>query len=187
MWSYDLQSRLIRLAAAAAMAGLTAGCAMQPLYAERTISGGPGIMEAMRSVDVLPIEAANGTPEARLAVEVRDQLLFGLQGGAGEAQTRTHRLRIRLASANSSVIVDPVTGRTDVGNYRLTGTYELYESRNEKPVITGTVSARVSFDVPGQQQRFARARGQRDAETRAAKVIAEDIKARLASYFVAGT
>jgi hypothetical protein len=30
-------------------------------------------------------------------------------------------------------------------------------------------------------------RGLRDAETRAAKVIAENIKSRLASYFVAGT
>lgn len=186
MWSHDMARRLIRLAAVFALAGVTAGC-FQPLYAERTLGGGPGIAEAMRRVDIMPIDAANGTPEARLAVEVRDQLLFGLQGGTGEAPRTTHKLRIRLSSANSSVIVDPVTGRTDVGNYRLNGTYDLFEGSAEKPVISGTVSARVSFDVPGQQQRFARARGQRDAETRAAKVIAEDIKARLASYFVAGT
>jgi LPS-assembly lipoprotein len=186
MWSHDMQSRVIRLAAGLSLALLAAGCSFQPLYAERTASGGPGVAEAMRSVDILPIEAANGSPESRLAVEVRDQLLFGLQGGA-EQKPATHRLRIRLASANAAVIVDPVTGRTDVGNYRLTAAYELYELRGTKPVVTGTAVSRVSFDVPGQEQRFARARGQRDAETRAAKVIAEDIKARLASYFVAGT
>jgi LPS-assembly lipoprotein len=37
------------------------------------------------------------------------------------------------------------------------------------------------------QQRFAHQRAQRDAEDRAAKVIAEQIRSRLASYFVAGT
>jgi LPS-assembly lipoprotein len=54
-------------------------------------------------------------------------------------------------------------------------------------VITGNTFARVSYDIPGQAQRFARARGLRDAENRAAKLIADNIKARLASYFVAGT
>ena len=46
---------------------------------------------------------------------------------------------------------------------------------------------RVTYNVPGQQQRFAKDRGLRDAETRAAKEIAEQIRSRLASYFVAGT
>jgi len=45
----------------------------------------------------------------------------------------------------------------------------------------------VSYDIPGQQQRFARSRGLRDAEDRAAKVIADNISQRLASFFVAGT
>ena len=53
--------------------------------------------------------------------------------------------------------------------------------------MTGQTFARVSYDIPGQQQRFARARGLRDAENRAAKVIADNIRSRLASYFVAGT
>ena len=52
--------------------------------------------------------------------------------------------------------------------------------------MTGQTFARVSYDNPGQQQRFANARGQRDAENRAAKVIADNIKSRLASYFIAG-
>ena len=52
-------------------------------------------------------------------------------------------------------------------------------------MVTGATFARVSYDIPGQQQRFASARGQRDAEDRAAKVIAENITARLASYFIA--
>ena len=54
-------------------------------------------------------------------------------------------------------------------------------------MVTGQTFARVSYDNPGQQQRFASARGLRDAENRAAKVIAENIRSRLASYFIAGT
>ena len=54
-------------------------------------------------------------------------------------------------------------------------------------MVTGQTFARVSYDIPGQEQRFARLRGLRDAETRAAKVIAENIRTRLASYFAAGT
>ena len=54
-------------------------------------------------------------------------------------------------------------------------------------VVTGRTFAREISDIPGQQQRFARARGLRDAEDRASKVIAEHIRSRLASYFVTGT
>jgi LPS-assembly lipoprotein len=54
-------------------------------------------------------------------------------------------------------------------------------------VVTGTTFARVSYDIPGQEQRYARVRGLRDAELRAAKVVADNIRSRLASYFIAGT
>jgi S1-C subfamily serine protease len=63
----------------------------------------------------------------------------------------------------------------------------LIEIATAKVVVTGQTFARVSYDIPGQAQRFARLRGLRDAETRAAKVIAENVRSRLASYFIAGT
>ena len=66
-------------------------------------------------------------------------------------------------------------------------TYSLTEIGTGKVVVTGTTFARVSYDIPGQEQRFARVRGLRDAELRAAKVISDNIRSRLASYFIAGT
>jgi LPS-assembly lipoprotein len=57
----------------------------------------------------------------------------------------------------------------------------------DKSVVLSTAFARVSYDTPGSEQRFARIRGLRDAENRAARVIAEHIRNRLASYFIAGT
>jgi hypothetical protein len=56
------------------------------------------------------------------------------------------------------------------------------EIRNALPYV-----ARVSYDIPGQEQRFARVRGLRGAELRAAKVIADNMRSRLAYYFIAGT
>ena len=99
----------------------------------------------------------------------------------------THQLRIRLSSTRLSVIVDVTTARPDVENYGLNATYELVDLNTGKVVVKDTTFSRVSVDMPGQQQRFARQRGLRDAENRAAQVIADSIRNRLASYFTAGT
>ena len=85
------------------------------------------------------------------------------------------------------MILDINTARPDVINYGINATYELFDVASGKVLITGQTFSRVSYNVPGQQQRFAGARGLRDAENRAAKVIADNIRSRLASYFVAGT
>ena len=95
--------------------------------------------------------------------------------------------RSRNFSTRSSVIVDINTSRPDIENFGLTATYTLTEVATGRIVVTGQTFSRVSYDIPGQQQRFARLRGLRDAESRAAKVIADNIRNRLASYFIAGT
>jgi LPS-assembly lipoprotein len=173
------------LACIVCLGGLTAGC-FQPLYGEHSLTNSPAIAPALAGVDVNQIAAPNGSSEARVAVEVRNQLLFNLTGGAAAAPP-THRLAIKMSSTRLSVIVDINSGRPDVEDYGLNVNYTLMEIKSGKPAITGTTFARVSYDIPGQAQRFARARGLRDAENRAAKLIADNIKARLASYFVAGT
>jgi len=51
--------------------------------------------------------------------------------------------------------------------------------------LTEQALARVSIDAT--QQRFANVRAVRDAENRAAKVAAEQIRSRLASFFLTRT
>ena len=176
--------RFIRLGLVCLAAGLVTGC-FQPLYGERSLTGGPGMRDKLSAVDVMPIDAPYGRPEARIGVEIRNALLFDMTGGAAAANP-THRLKINLTTSRQSVIVDIRTARPDVENYGIDAIYTLTEIATGKVVIAGQTFARVSFDIPGQQQRFARARGLRDAENRAAKVIADQIKSRLASYFIAG-
>jgi len=182
--SAGMTGKATRILAVLAMAGMTAGC-FQPLYGEKTVDGGPGITDKMSSVEVLPVGAPNGTRLARVGVEVRNNLLFGLTGGGSAAPT-DYKLNIKLSSSQSQVIVDVNTARPDIQNYGIDATYTLVD-RTGKQLISGQTFSRVSYDIPGQQQRFAGDRGLRDAENRAAKAIADYIRSRLASYFVAGT
>src|SRR4029078_2894567 len=182
MWSLEGG---VRLAAALACAALVGGCLM-PLYVERSMTNEPMLREQLSAVNVEQIPAPKGTDEARLAVEGRHALLFSFTGGEAQAPP-THRLKIAISSTRSSVIVDINTSRPDIENYGLNATYTMTEIATGKIVVTGQTFARVSYDIPGQQQRFARIRGLRDAESRAAKVIAENVRSRLASYFIAGT
>jgi LPS-assembly lipoprotein len=166
-------------------AGLLAGC-FQPLYGDHSIGGGPSIKAALGTVDVAQIPASNGTPEARIAVDIRNSLLFNLNGGT-DPKLPAYRLNIVMSSTRLTVIVDLTSARPELENYGINATYSLVDLKTGRTVFSDVTFARVSYDIPGQEQRFARARGLRDAENRAGQVIAEAIKNRLASYFVAGT
>lgn len=178
-------SGFVRIGLIIALAASVGGC-FQPMYGQQTVTGGPAVQNSMAGVAVQNIVAANGTPEARIAVEVRNGLLFAITGGHNPP-VPTHELRVRLGSTRLSVIVDVTTARPDVENFGLNAYYELIDLRTNKVVVRDQTFSRVSYDIPGQTQRFARQRGLRDAENRAAQVIADNIRNRLASYFVAGT
>jgi len=189
MWWPDQRSvgnRIARSAATLAVAACAGGC-FQPLYADRSVDGGgPSLRGALGAVDVKQIDAPKGTDEARLAVEIRNALLFDLTGG-GPAPRPAYSLTIRMSSTVADIIVDTTTTRPAIEDYGINASYVLTEIASSKQVVSGQTFARVSYDIPGQEQRFARLRGLRDAESRAAKVIADNIRARLASYFAAGT
>lgn len=183
-WSDTL--RIARLIAALALAGLTAGC-FQPLYAERPMPvGSTGLNGQLSAVEVAPINTPSGSRIARVSVGVRNELIYDLTGGSGGISP-THRLDVKLTAGQNQVIIDINTARPDVANYGIDATYTLTELATGKAVVSGQAFSRVSYSIPGQEQRFAGDRGLRDAENRAAKVIADNIRSRLASYFVAGS
>jgi LPS-assembly lipoprotein len=190
MWWFEMRkgnlgARLIRLAVPFLAAGLLTGC-FQPLYGEHSFGNGPSIRAQMRTVDVAQIAASNGTPEARLAVNVRESLMFGMS--ADNKPVNPHyRLVVHMTSTRLTVVVDLTSARPEVENYGLNAVFQLIDLQTNKVVLTDQTFSRVSYDIPGEEQRFAQARGLRDAENRAAEEIAQSIKTRLASYFVAGT
>jgi LPS-assembly lipoprotein len=177
-------SRLVRLACAFALAALTAGC-FQPLYGVQTVEGTPVIRDKLQTVQVSDINPQRGTAVARVGLEVRNALLFNLYGSGGGASP-DYVLDVHLLPNRTSVIVDVTTSRPDMENYGIDASYTLKDLNTGKTVLSGSTFSRVSYDIPGHAQRFARMRGLRDAEDRAAKVIADNISSRLASYFVTG-
>ncbi len=174
-----------RLIAVAALAALTAGC-FQPMYAERTFDGSPGLREKLMGVEVPPVDKPNASREARVGVEVRNALAFKLYGTA-TGMPPTHRLVLRFTSSRSSLMIDPTTALPTSENYGIDASFNLIEIASNKSVMTGTTFSRVSYDMPGSYQRYARARAFRDAEDRAAQEIADNIQTRLASFFSSGT
>jgi LPS-assembly lipoprotein len=175
---------VVRLLAVVALAALTAGC-FQPMYAEHA-DGTPGLREKLLTVEVPPVDKPNASREARVGVAIRNALAFKLYGTATGAPP-LYRLVLKFTSNRSSLIVDVNTGLPSTENYGVDAQYNLVEIATDKSVMSGTAFSRLSYDIPGSYQRFARARAIRDAEDRAAQEIAERIQTRLASYFFSGT
>jgi LPS-assembly lipoprotein len=173
-----------RLLAVVVLAALTAGC-FQPMYAEHT-DGTPGLREKLLAVELPPIDKPNASREARLGVEIRNALAFKLYGTA-TGTTPTHRLVIRFTTSRTSLIIDPLTALPSNEDVGIDAQFNLIEIATNKSVMSGTTFSRVSYDIPGSYQRFARARAYRDAEDRASQEIAERIQTRLASFFYSGS
>jgi LPS-assembly lipoprotein len=175
----------VRLAAVIAAAGMTAGC-WQPLYGEH---GGPGsetVRDKLAAIDIPPIAAPNGSPTQRIAISLRNALQYDLNG-AGGANAPTHRLVVGVSTTQITVTIDPNSGRPSAQIDSIFVGFALVEIVSNKTVMSASTYAHVDYDVPGIEQRFAKLRAQRDAEDHAVQVVAESIRNRLASYFVAGT
>jgi LPS-assembly lipoprotein len=176
--------RLARLALTLATAGLVAGC-FQPLYGERSPDGGSALRERLRTVAIQEIAAPANSDEARLAVQIKNDLIFNFNGG-GAPLPPTHKLVLVMSGARTVVSIDRASALPNVENYVLNVSYSLIDIASNRPVLTGRAAANVSYDTLG-QQRYARIAGMHDAELRAAKTISDNVTTRLASYFVAGT
>jgi len=176
--------RIGRAGIALALAALCAGC-FQPLYGEGTTSPGrPALRDALKSIDVKQIDAVPNTAEARLAVQLRNELLFNFTGG-GSSASPTHELIVKISGSNLAVTIDRDSKLPSNELYTLRSTYTLTEIASKKVVVTGRAVSSVSYDDVN-QQRFARLIGMQDAERKATHVISENITSRLASYFVGG-
>lgn len=176
-----------RLAVVLAAAGLTAGC-WQPLYGTPHAPGAEGVQDkfAATAVEVPVTGGVKGTPTERIAVGMRNALEFDLHNGAN-AFAPTYQLKVTVATLQFTAVLDPLTGRPNTQIDNVTAYYQLIELATGKVVVSDNCFAHVDYDVPGSEQRFAKQRGQRDAEDRAIQVVAQTIRNRIASYFVAGT
>jgi LPS-assembly lipoprotein len=187
MWwrKHSAAGHLARLAIVFAAAGLTAGC-FEPLYANRPTAGVDSVQDKLAAVELAPATTKPGSPDARIAVGMHNALQYNLTGGAG-ANAPTHRLVVSVGAVGVSFLIDITTGRPTAQIGGVTANYQLIEIATNKVVLKDTAYSHVDYDIAGTQQRFTQQRAEMDAEDRAVKIVAEAIRNRLASYFVAGT
>jgi LPS-assembly lipoprotein len=186
-WGNEIRfpRQFFSLAVVLMFGALTAGC-FQPLYGNQTLSAGGSVRDKLADVEIVSIPAANGRPEARLAVELRNKLMYDFNGGVAPVAPAL-RLQVTLSTGITTVVVDVASGRPDTQVEAINATLTLTDIATKKVVLRTTTFARASFDIPGSAQRFAQQRAWRNAEDRATALIADNIRNRLASYFVAGT
>ena len=165
---------------------LTAAC-FQPVYGTQKLAAGDSVRDKLAAVEVAQIPAPNGHPESRLAVELRNTLMSEFHNGAAPAGP-LYRLQINgISSGIETVIVDVASGRPDTQVSSVNVSFTLTEIATGKVVLNSSTFGRASFDIPGSAQRFAQQRAWLNAEDRATTMIADNIRNRLASFFVAGT
>lgn len=147
--------------------GLSLGGCLQPLYGPQ-LQGRAGT--PLSAISVEPIDGFIGH-------ELKNQLDFALTGGVPAPQK--FRLRINTRQAIGGTIVDVQTGRAQTATLTVTADYVLEDAATGDPISRGSVLGSASFDRT--QQRFASVRAGRDAETRAARMITDILRARLAA------
>ena len=190
MWwlEHRLQPRrLIRLAVVLAAASLTAGC-FEPLYGTHATLGGvpDSVHTRLAAVDIATIKAPLGSPVERIAVGMRNALQFDLHGG-NEPAAPTHRLVVNVGTTQWTVRHRP--------DQRAAGCAGRFGRRLLQPDRDRhRQGRRHRYDRRPRRLRHPRPRtavrqAARATQRRgpATKVVAEAIRNRLASYFVAGT
>lgn len=172
MSSSERSPSLSRRAALATLAALPlAGC-FQPLYGP-TAMGGADMAQELRAIAVDPI------PD-RFGHYLGNELIFALNG-AGTPEPAKYRLLVTITSRVQSPIIDTVTSRASAATVWAEATYTVTPAAGGAPVAQGKVSSAADYDRF--TNRYANIRAARDAEIRAARTMADQIRLRIAADF----
>lgn len=174
MWSLeDIRRISARLAAILLLAGVASAC-FRPLYGP-TATGEP-LKDVLAAIEVPTIRTAFN--KERIGHYLRSELIFGLDGSEAPAPKR-YKLDVVVRDSLSSPIVDTATGRALAATLNADAEYTLTNLDGSQTIAKGTASASATYERSA--QRFAGVRAARDAEIRAAKLLAEQIRTRLAT------
>ncbi|WP_309084166.1 LPS assembly lipoprotein LptE [Chelativorans sp.] len=160
------------IAAALMLAGVS-GCTVQPLLATHVETFGRASTPSLSSIFVNPVAT-------RYAQEVRNELIFLLNGGAGQPAAPRYKLDLSVALSVTSAAEIQIARENEptAGTVTLTGIYRLTDAATGQPVAQGRRQVMSAFDRPLQE--FAVLRAQRDAEDRAARELAEQLRLAVA-------
>ncbi|NKB51574.1 MAG: hypothetical protein GKR97_05015 [Rhizobiaceae bacterium] len=171
MWSSEL-SPVSHLVGAVGLMMLLASCTIKPLNATRAASEASdngtsqSVAAVMKTIAVSPVNE-------RVAQQVRNNLMFELNGGQLEPGGNLH-LSLKVVTGSRSLAIENNSLSPTSAQVAVTATYHLTNTITRDDVSSGTRRGVASFDKT--PQKFANERAQRDAENRAAKDVARQIR-----------
>ena len=159
-----------------AFAVTAAGCQVRPLYLDAATGGPLSPLPDLRAIVIDP-------PRDRVDQALSNELNFLFRGDGGGPDQELYRLRILTNVATDSLAVELEEDLPAAILLTLNVTFILSEIGTERTLLTGSATQTASYDFSS--QRFANVRAERDASTRAAKSMAEQLAARISAYFAA--
>ncbi len=163
---------VLALALVSSMA-LLAGCGnggFRPLYADPG-SGGLGANEKLAKLEIAPIPG-------RVGQRIRNEIIFDSTGGAAPAAP-AYRLEIAVSESVTSTLVK-LDGNAQGSTYTLDANFRIVRLSDKAVMLEGASYGRAAFEKFDSV--FADVRARRDAEDRAARTVATDLKSRLAAF-----
>lgn len=174
---HDRYSRMASTGAVALalMALGVAGCTVRPLYGDVTASTSTGDtpVSGLGGISIKPVNTRYGQ-------ELRNQLIFMLNGGSGQPASAPYEMTLAVTAANIRTAVIQVGNedRATAGAVEMTANYTITDTASGEVVARGRRQVTSSYDRS--RQEFAALRAQRDAENRAARELAEFLRLDIA-------
>lgn len=162
MTKYSLRSFLTL-----ALLGALSACTFQPMHG----TTGAVSNTSLSNVGVQEVDT-------RVGQQVRNHLLFLMKGGRDYGHDQ-YEARLLISSSTRQTSVQPGVRGTTAGYVVVTASYALIETRTGKRVAGGSRNSFASFDRT--TQNFANERAVLDAENRAGKAVAEQLRLAIAS------
>jgi len=159
---------------------MSAGSASRPVSPSSTSPIVPvaraattGTAQAMASIDF-------SEADDRVELEVRNNLVFLAGGGASEPVNPEYDVDFNVTTRYIGVLLDLKDDLPRAGRVELRADFTLKRRATGEILKTGKRRTVALVDYPGQE--FAKIRATRDAENRAARELAELMRADIASW-----
>ena len=165
--------RCARLLALSLMALPLAACGnsgFHPLHGPT--ANGQLLDERLEHVDIATIPS-------RVGQRIRNELVFQRDRGGAAEPEKSSRLEVTIKETVVSTLVER-TGTSSGQIYQLEASYKLIDVASKKVLFEARSLGRAGFDRV--ENIYSNVRAREDAENRAARTIASDIKTRLSAY-----
>jgi LPS-assembly lipoprotein len=164
--------------AAALVTPLLTACGnggFRPIYATGSF-GGSNADDKLAQIKV-------NTIPGRVGQRIRNELIFQTTGG-GERIEPAFALDIAIRESVTATLIKP-NGDALGQVYNLDAAFRLTDLRTKQTVLEGTTYGRSGFERVTSS--FANVRARENAENRAAKLVANEMRSRLSAYLATAT